>query len=542
MYTSVIAIVVPRTMHRLISNIAFGAVCTLVCPGFAWSSEPAAARQAGVRTPLLTPGKSQLVQQLEALFYDDDFCVIPDRTFNAADFGAVGNGRTLNTEAIQRTIDAAAAAGGGRVTFNPGVYVTGALFVKTNVDFHVPEGVTIQAIQDDAHFPDVPSRIAGVTMEWPAALVNVYREQNVRISGKGTLDGNGKYWWDKFWGDPPRSGGMYQDYADRGLRWAVDYDCKRVRALVVYESEEVVIRDVDLYRSGFWTISLTYSDQVHVDGVTIRNNFDGHFGPSSDGINTDSGRNILVENCDIDCNDDNLCLKAGKDADGLRINRPTERVVYRNCITRAGHGLFTLGSETSGGMHDIEVYGLKALGTNTGIRFKSAKIRGGVMRDIYIHDIEMEGVDSPFRFELNWYPSYSYPTIPESIPESEYKEHWRTMTIPVEPPERGIPEFHSMTFANISVKNAGTAFHVNAYPEKPMRNMLWKNIIIEAREPGEITCAKDWVMENVTLLTPSDEPIKLDQVENVQLPLMFNVEASSEGPEDPADSGHVLGH
>jgi len=542
MSTPAISIIRPRSYRCLVSTILFGLLCSLICPGFARSSGPEAAPQAGVQSPLLIPGKSQLVLQLEAIFYDDDFCAIPERTFNVADFGAIADGKTLNTEAIQKTIDAASAAGGGRVTFNPGIFVSGALFVKTNVDLHIPEGVTIRAIQDDSHFPDVPSRIAGVTMEWPAALVNIYREQNVRISGKGTLDGNGKFWWDKFWGDPPRSGGMYKDYTNRGLRWAVDYDCKRVRALIVYESEEVVIRDVNLYRSGFWTISLTYSDQVYVNGVTIRNNFDGHFGPSSDGINTDSSRNVLVENCDIDCNDDNLCLKAGKDADGLRINRPTERVVYRNCITRAGHGLFTLGSETSGGMHDIEVYGLNALGTNTGIRFKSAKIRGGVMRDIYIHDIQMTNVASPFKFELNWYPSYSYPTIPESIPESEYKDHWHTMTIPVEPPERGIPEFRNITLANISVKNAGTGIYVNAYPEKPMRNMLWKNIVIECKKPGEITCARDWVMENVTLLTPSNDFIKLDQVNNVQLPLIFRVTAPSRGPDDPSASGHVLGH
>ncbi len=530
----------PLTWHRLFP-VVMCLLYLLLCLGLT----PASAldpMQAGVQTPLLMPGKSPLVRQLESVFYDDDFCAIPDRTFNVADFGAVGDGQTLNTAAIQKAIDTAAAAGGGRVTFDPGTFVSGALFIKTNVDLHIPAGVTLQAIQDDAHYPDVPSRIAGVTMDWPAALLNVYHEQNVRISGKGTVDGNGKYWWDKFWGDPPASGGMIVDYARRGLRWAVDYDCKRVRALVVYESEEVVIEDIDLYRSGFWTISLTYSDQVHVNGVTIRNNFDGHFGPSSDGINTDSSRNVLVENCDIDCNDDNLCLKAGKDADGLRINRPTERVIYRNCITRAGHGLFTLGSETSGGMHDIEVYGLHALGTNTGIRFKSAKIRGGVIRDIYIHDITMTDVASPFRFELNWYPSYSYPTIPESIPESEYKEHWRTMTIKVDPPERGIPEFRNITLANMSVKNAGTGLYVNAYAEKPMRDMLWKNITIEAQKPGSITCAQDWIMENVTLLTPTDDPIKLDQVENVQLPVRYKVVEREEGPADPAAADHVMGH
>jgi hypothetical protein len=532
MYTSTIKIIVSRAVLILI--VVFSLFGTLASSAYA--------QQSGAQSPLLTPGKSRLVQQLETIFYDDDFCVIPNRVFNASVFGAVGDGTTLNTEAIQRTIDSASTAGGGQVTFNPGVYVTGALFVKTNVDFHIPKDVTIQAIQDDKHFPDTLTRISGITMEWPAALINVYREQNVRISGKGTLDGNGKYWWDKFWGDPPQSGGMYKNYVDRGLRWAVDFDCKRVRALVVYESEEVVIKDINIYRSGFWTISLTYSDQVHVDGVTIRNNFEGHFGPSSDGINTDSGRNILVENCDIDCNDDNLCLKAGRDADGLRINRPTERVVYRNCITRSGHGLFTLGSETSGGMHDIEVYGLKAVGTNTGIRFKSAKTRGGVMRDIYIHDIEMDSVDSPFRFELNWYPSFSYPVIPDSIPRSEYKDHWRTMTIRVEPPERGIPEFRNITLENISVKKGGTGFYVNAYPEKPMSNMLWKNIVIEVQKPGEISCAKDWIMENVTLLTPTEDPIRLDQVENVQLPRMLRVLDHFQGPPNPVDSDHILGH
>lgn len=99
-----------------------------------------------------------------------------------------------------------------------------------------------------------------------------------------------------------------------------------------------------------------------------------------------------------------------------------------------------------------------------------------------------------------------------------------------------------MPFPNIAAKNARTGFDVNAYPEKPMRNMLWKNIIIEARNPGEITCAEDWVMENVTLLTPSDDSIELNQVRNVQLPSMFRLGAASAGPANPEDSDHVLGH
>lgn len=445
------------------------------------------------------------------------FAVIPQRVFQVGDFGGVGDGETLDTGAIQHGIDAAVAAGGGVVTFKPGVYLSGALFVKSHVELRIDEGVTIRAVQDDSQYPEIWSRIAGVEMDWPAALINIYQAKHVRITGKGTIDGNGKYWWDKFWGDPPRSGGMYRDYEARGLRWAVDYDCKRVRGVVAYDAEDILMKDFTVMRSGFWTVTMTYCARAHVDGVIVRNNIAG-YGPSSDGINTDSSTDVLVENCDIDCNDDNLCIKSGKDADGLRVNRPAENIVYRNSVTRSGHGLFTLGSETSGGMRNIEVYGLKAVGTTMGLRFKSAKVRGGVMENIVFHHIEMDQVKYPFHFELNWYPEYSYATIPANIPKDMVPERWHALTHPVVPPERGIPEFRDLTFCDIEVTNAGQAFFVNAYPEKPMRNICWKDVSIAAEEPGEINHALDWTMANVTLEVPGSEVITLVNAERVQVP------------------------
>jgi len=463
----------------------------------------------------LSSSKSELVQKLEGIFYDPAFAKIPEKIFPAAGFGAKADGKTVNTKAIQAAIDAAGKAGGGVVTLPKGTTVSGALFVKSNVELRLDEGVVLQAIQDDSQYPEIWTRIAGIEMNWPAAFINIYKQKNVRITGKGIIDGNGKYWWDKFWGDPPRSGGMYKDYVARGLRWAVDYDCKRVRGIVAYESEDILIKDITIKRSGFWTVTMTYCKRGYVDGVIVRNNIGG-FGPSSDGINTDSSSYILVENCDIDCNDDNLCIKAGKDADGLRVNRPAENIVYRNSITRSGHGLFTLGSETSGGMRNIEVYGLKAVGTNMGLRFKSAKVRGGIMENISFHHIEMEGVTHPFHFELNWYPAYSYPKIPDNIPKESIPQRWYALTSPVLPPERGIPEFRDLSFSDMIVKNAKQVFFVNAYSEKPMRNVQWENVTIEARSGGSINNAKDWTMTNVILKASS--PVEVKNSTNVQLP------------------------
>ena len=477
--------------------------------------------------------KSPLVESLEEIFYSGEFATIPMKTFKANDYGAVGDSTSLNTKTIQAAIDAAHAAGGGKVIFDQGVYLSGALFLKSNVELHVAEGVTIRAIQDDAYFPDRWTRVAGVEMDWPAALINVYQEKNIRITGKGTIDGNGKYWWDKFWGDPPRTGGMWVDYTERNIRWAVDYDCKRVRAIVVYESQNVVLKDFQVLRSGFWTISLTYSNKVHVDGVTIRNNVGG-FGPSSDGINTDSSSDILVENCDIDCNDDNLCIKAGRDSDGLRVNRVAENIVYRNCMTRAGHGLFTIGSETSGGMRNVEVYGLKAIGTNTGIRFKSAKVRGGVIENIWFHDIEMEKVKSPFHFELNWYPEYSYPSIPEAERTEDMPRHWTVMTTRVEPEERGIPEFKNLRFSNIQVKEAEQGIYANAYAEKPMHHLQWENIQIEANKAGVINHAAHWKMDAVDLITLENRALQLNNAEEVELP---NWRLATETASTPKEDG-----
>src|SRR6266496_5207444 len=377
------------------------------------------------------------------------------RKFLANSFGAVGDGTTNSTKAIQKAIDSCASAAGGVVSFRPGVYLTGALFLKSNVHLRLDQGVTLLGSQADAHYPSVWTRVAGIEMKWPAALINVNDEKNVRISGGGIIDGQGKKWWDKYWD-------LRREYEPRGLRWAVDYDAQRVRLMVIWKSSDVTIENLNLKRSGFWTVQVVYSDHVTVDGAKITDNN----GPSTDGVDIDSSNYVLVQHCDIDNNDDDICLKAGRDFDGLRINRPTEYVVIRNNIARRGGGVISFGSETSGGIRKVFAYHNQGIGTNEGIRFKSAKTRGGYVEDVLIRDLKLENVPLAFTFTLNWNPSYSYATIPADA--KNIPPYWRVLSTPVLPPERGLCEFHNITIEDVTVAGADRVFSAVGLPEKPI--------------------------------------------------------------------------
>ena len=138
------------------------------------------------------------------------------------------------------------------------------------------------------------------------------------------------------------------------------------------------------------------------------------------------------------------------------------------------------------------------------------------MRNIWVHDVEMDRVKSPFRFELNWFPSYSYPPRPKNIPESEWPAHWKVMLTKVVPPERGIPEFHNLRISNVKVTNAGRAIYANAYSEKPIRNVHFENVTIEARGGGKMNHCKDWTMKNV--IVRATTPIETKNCINVELP------------------------
>jgi polygalacturonase len=413
------------------------------------------------------------------------------KTFVANNYGATGDGTTLDTAAIQKAIDAAAKAG-GTATLKPGTYLTGSLFLKSGVTLDVPEGVTLIGSEKLEDYPMLPTRIAGIEMTWPAALINSRDQHNVTLTGKGTIDGDGPIWWKSYWD-------LRKTYEPRGLRWASDYDARRPRLILLQNSSDVHLGGgITLKRSGFWTIQVLYSHDIIVDGVTIRNN-EGGKGPSTDGIDIDSSKKVLVEHADIDVNDDALCLKSGRDSDGLRVNRPTEDIVIRDSIIRHGAAAITIGSETSGGFRNIEAYNITALsGVPSGVLFKSAHTRGGYAKDIRIHDLTLEGVAIPIHMTMNWNPSYSYAELPPN--EKNIPPYWVVLTTKV-PEDKGLPHFSDVHIWNIKATGAKQAFNVSAYPTATLDNFRLDHLDIEAAAAGTIANAKNWTLTDNSIKT-----------------------------------------
>lgn len=425
------------------------------------------------------------------------------------DFGIANDSSKVITKIIQQAINVCAKAGGGIVAFKPGIYLTGSVFVKSNVHLRIDKNVLIKGSQNFDDYPEINTRIAGIEMKWPAALINVIGQKNVEVSGEGKVNAQGKFCWDKYWA-------MRKEYDAKGLRWIVDYDAKRVRSFLVQSSSDVTLKGLTFSNAGFWTIQLLYSNHLTVDGVTVRNNEDGK-GPSTDGVDVDSSSWVLVQNCDIDCNDDDFCLKAGRDWDGLRVNRPTEYVVIRNSIARKGGGLLTLGSETSGGIRHVLATGLIAIGTTNGFHIKSATTRGGTVEDIHFVNNTMDNVGNAFMFTMNWNPAYSYSKLPKGYSYKTLPPHWKVMLKKVEPKEKGIPHFKNIYIKDIVVKQAKKAINASGLSQSLLQNFHLENVSINAVNAGEINYAANWTGKHISLQTSDNSRIVIRESSDISL-------------------------
>jgi polygalacturonase len=420
----------------------------------------------------------------------------------------------LRSAAIQRAIDNCAAAGGGIVTFDPGIYLTGSVFLKDGVHLKIAKGVKLKGSQNIADYPEIDTRIAGIEMKWPAALINVLDRKNVAVTGDGLVNAQGKVFWEMYWK-------MRKEYDAKGLRWIIDYDAKRPRTVLISGSADVTLKGLTLQQAGFWTVQVLYSDHVTVDGLLIQNNIGGH-GPSTDGVDIDSSSWILVENCDIDCNDDNFCLKSGRDWDGLRVNRPTEYVVIRKCLARKGGGLLTLGSETSGSIRHVLATGLRGRGTKNALNIKSAVTRGGTVEDIYFENITMDSIGTFLQVNMNWNPSYSYSKLPDGYDEKTVPIHWKKLLTKVEPAEKGIPVFRNVYISNIRIRDAKVAINANGMEQSKLLNFNLQNVDVTAAGAGLVDHAKGWNFKNVKIVADDQRKLEVKDALDMSTPVLSN--------------------
>lgn len=426
--------------------------------------------------------------------------------FKVNDYNAFKNSFVASTAAIQKAVDECHAAGGGKVVFEPGIYHTGAIFLKSNVNFEIGEEVELRALMGLEYYPEIKTRVAGIEMLWPCGVINILDQENVAVTGKGVLHAQGKIHWERYWN-------LRQAYEPKGLRWASDYDCKRVRTLEVADSKHVTISGITVKQSGFWTVHVMYCTHVTVDGVTVLNNIDGK-GPSTDGIDIDSSSYVEVMNCDTDCNDDNYCVKAGRDADGLRINIPAEYIYFHDNIARAGGGILVLGSETSGWIRHVKAERMKAYGSHHILHLKSALTRGGGIEHIEVDNCQGEGVRQVLNITLNWNPNYSYINLPQG--GTEMPEHWKVMSQPV-PREQGIARFRYVSLTNCKVTDVyRAAFEVTGMEEAYIEDFKLENLDISAARAGSLRFVNRWEMKNITIATPDGEPLRIENAKKLK--------------------------
>lgn len=307
---------------------------------------------------------------------------IEKKRYNIATHGAVGNGTVLNTKAIQRVIDECTQAGGGTIVIPKGVFLSGAIFLKPGVDMELQEDGVLKGSTNIEDYPKISTRIEGHFEPWRAALLNGDKVDNLRISGKGTLDGSGEPFWKLF-------------YSRRSANpKTTNLNVERPRLVFIQNSHDVKISGINFTNSAFWNLHLYRNQDVVVDNCRFRapsGTVPNNHAPSSDGIDVDSSQDITISNCFFSVGDDDIALKGSKGPFALddKDSPPVERIRIFNCIFEAGGGVVTCGSEATI-VRDVNIEHCTARGTNV-LRLKLRPDTPQQYENITLNDIIMEG-------------------------------------------------------------------------------------------------------------------------------------------------------
>jgi exo-poly-alpha-galacturonosidase len=335
------------------------------------------------------------------------------RRYLITEYGAKADSQAPNTIAIQATIDACVAAGGGTVVVPTGTFLTGALFLKPHVSLLIEQTGVLKGSANPDDYPQIKTRWEGTECEWTAALINADGLRDISISGAGAIDGAGDEWVRR--AQQQRQSGVVETGPRRG----------RPRMLGIQNCRNVRIADLHLHNQAVWCLHILYCHNVTVANLNITAD---HNIPSSDGIDVDSSEKVHIVGCSIDVNDDCISIKSGKDADGLRVNRPSENILIEKCHFGYGHGGVAMGSETSGGIRRVTVQNcLMDAGNWAPIRFKSQPSRGGVVEHITYRNIKLVGTGKAIEFNLAW-----------------------RMVPPIAPPAAVLPSVRRVRIVNVS--------------------------------------------------------------------------------------------
>ncbi len=446
--------------------------------------------------------------------------VFPDYEVSIIDFGAIGDGHVTNTEAINNAIKECSETGGGKVIIPAGIWLTGPIKLKSNINLYLEEQAILQFSSNYKDYPLIKSNWEGQDQVRYISPISGYDLANIAITGHGIIDGAGEAWrpvkkfklTDRQWRGLVNSGGVVDE--DSNVWWPSDaamHGAQLVEKLANKENtkmdeyaaageylrpvminlvscKNVLLDGPTFQNSPAWNIHPLLCENMIIRNITVRNPW---YSQNGDGLDLESCRNIVVYDSEFDVGDDAICIKSGKNEFGRKRNIPTENVIINGCIVYHGHGGFTVGSEMSGGVRNISISNCTFIGTDVGLRFKSTRGRGGIVEDIYINNIYMKDIPTE-AIRFNLYYDYSAP-----IPEDGTERQSPFLERPSAPVNDGTPQFRDIEIENIFCKGAERALIMVGLPEMPVRNIKLDNFIVTANEGFLFVDTQDIELKNI---------------------------------------------
>ena len=464
--------------------------------------------------------------------------VFKNNTVSVSDFGGKGDGITLNTNAFSLAIDALSKKGGGKLVVSAGVWFTGPIVLKSNINLHLEKGALILFSPDFNLYPLVNTSFEGLNTKRCQSPISARNAENVAITGEGSINGSGEAWrplkkakvTDTYWKKTLKSGGVLKDpgywfpsagslkgesLSDMNVpkekltdaEWLEIKDFLRPVMISFVECKNVLLKGILFENSPSWNIHPLLCTNLIIDNITVRN---PAYAQNGDGTDVESCKNVLIVNSSYDVGDDAICIKSGKDEEGRKRAIPTENVIVDNCKVFKAHGGFVVGSEMSGGVRNISVKNCQFLGTDVGLRFKSNRGRGGLVENIYISNIYMfDIVTDSFLFDLY----YGGKSASESLDDGD-----ETPVVAQIPPVTAeTPSFKNIYVRNIVSRNARRAMFFNGLPEMNISNINVENAIITSQY-GAMICESNGVkFKNIHIYPKIGAALTLQNVKNFDL-------------------------